>query len=540
MSDSFNEKSKKVWLRLALPIVVFNLLFLNFIRANGYFQASLDVFFCIGLFAVVGALYGLGMVLLQEKGRIVLLTGLLFFFLDVQFNFYHAPETKIWPIILISILGLGLLSWFLLKYLEQVILPVFVMMLLVTLLKPYPKNLPLPHQRTLRQKTTTTSSKLPIWIHVILDAHIGIEGIPIEFDPKRKLAKKLVSDYTQQGFDVFGKAFAQINFTNRSLRNLFTFSEKSIENPSYHIKEKTNKYFKLLHQRGYKIHVYQTDEVFLCRPGKNKNRYVKDCLTYHHQDFRVIHRHKLSTLQKISFLYGAYEKRSRVLIRVHSVWNAFRYFVYPTKLNWGRSTIPLVGMELLNWMNRELIYAKPGHAYIIHILLPHSPFVYDKTCRLTAPVDHKRSSRAAFRAQMYDRYLNQLQCVQRKMNQLFSTLKKAHLYKNATLIVHGDHGSRVAVDNLLDSAPPVATISPRSYLDHFSALFAIKAPKAKKGTYHSFKAPMSYLLKTFVTKNKLPQSLPSTVSSYIYLRPRYTVPQRVTMPPFPSQKMTAP
>ena len=65
------------------------------------------------------------------------------------------------------------------------------------------------------------------------------------------------------------------------------------------------------------------------------------------------------------------------------------------------------------------------------------------------------------------------------MSAVFAKLKELGVYDEATIIVHGDHGSRIGEMPYIVDSPDV--YSDQDLLDNFATLLAIKAPGVAPG-----------------------------------------------------------
>jgi hypothetical protein len=91
----------------------------------------------------------------------------------------------------------------------------------------------------------------------------------------------------------------------------------------------------------------------------------------------------------------------------------------------------------------------------------------------------------------YPLYLEQVECTHQKLAGLFDAMKAAGVFGRSIIIVHGDHGSRLAL------APPDVRyekeFSHSDYVDSFSTLFAVKEPRSASG-YDERLMPIDRLL----------------------------------------------
>jgi hypothetical protein len=146
----------------------------------------------------------------------------------------------------------------------------------------------------------------------------------------------------------------------------------------------------------------------------------------------------------------------------------------------------MLGLDTLNRFRDDIAEAPRGVAYVVHLLIPHSGYLYSDECALVDPLlwekldrgeDHLYSPQD--RANLYPRYLNQVVCANRQMQSLFAELKRLGVYDEATIIVHGDHGSRTGERPFITDDPDAMTDADR--LDHYATLLAIKTPGVTPG-----------------------------------------------------------
>jgi len=95
------------------------------------------------------------------------------------------------------------------------------------------------------------------------------------------------------------------------------------------------------------------------------------------------------------------------------------------------------------------------------------------------------------RRRRYTAYYNQIRCTLRKLATLFDAMKAVGTYEEAIILVHGDHGSRIA---LIDpTAENLSRLTPEDYIDSFSTLFAAKVPGLAPGV-EAGASPISAIL----------------------------------------------
>lgn len=124
---------------------------------------------------------------------------------------------------------------------------------------------------------------------------------------------------------------------------------------------------------------------------------------------------------------------------------------------------------------------------------------------------------AASRAIRWPLYLEQVECVTRKLDEMLATLRERGLLERAVVVVHGDHGSRIVTKDPVVSNRDRLTAS--DLLDTYSTLFAVRAPGLKPG-WHEHPWSLSELMRHFVTEGfrRAPVRQPGQPMAEVYLR----------------------
>lgn len=127
-----------------------------------------------------------------------------------------------------------------------------------------------------------------------------------------------------------------------------------------------------------------------------------------------------------------------------------------------------------------------GQYLFAHVLLPHYPYVFTRSCRLR-PVTTWRnrivSSGAAgverdtlaSRAERYQLYTEQAACTRLKLERLLAAIETNPYLHDAVVLFHGDHGARIAIEDR--SALAGIGYTEADYLrDWHAAFFAVRLP----------------------------------------------------------------
>lgn len=320
---------------------------------------------------------------------------------------------------------------------------------------------------------------LPPIIQIILDEHIGLAGLPEDLDESFVARRDIPETY--KDFALYSHAFSRFAETKFSLTSLMNRDagadvEAFLDRGPYQSAPTQNAWFDTLRNKGYAIKVYQSAWYDMCGGPPQ----VDACYTYSFFSPNAIQRSSLSTAQRL-----------RAVTR---------------KLLMGRGALelePLVGMEALTRFRADIAEAPRGVAFIVHLLIPHSGYLYGDDCSL---LDPSRWEREGFgedlayspeqRKGLYRRYLSQLACTNRQMQSLFAELKTLGVYDEATIIVHGDHGSRIGERPYITGAPE--TLTDQDKIDHYATLLAIKAPGIAPGVRDEPVALQKIFAETFL------------------------------------------
>ena len=378
-----------------------------------------------------------------------------------------------------GLIGLGLfivfcsVTWLLRQHLNAIVVAVFGTIVLTTIALPVSKGGEPVENGALPAKL----QDLPPVVHIILDEHIGLAGLPPEMAESANAARAIEATY--KDFALFSRAysrFAETQFAVPSVLNGDLREDVSrvleIRNAGYRLKESA--WFDRLKEEGYAVRIYQSTWLDMCSLVAS----VDTCYTYSLYSPNAFQRTGLSTLAKLRVLLG-------------------RLYIGPAH----QLPSALASMEALERVKSDIAQAPSGVAYIVQLLIPHDGYLYKRDCTLADPSDWGEAVRdqgvtAEIRSQLYGLYLEQLTCSNLAVGRLFDELKRIGIYDEATIVVHGDHGSRIGERaNILDSPP---SLTQQDMRDHYSTLLAIKAPGMAAGLRQEPEALQSVFATTFL------------------------------------------
>ncbi|MEM7221589.1 MAG: hypothetical protein AAF495_01330 [Pseudomonadota bacterium] len=446
----------------------------------------------------------LGLVLSAMRSKLArsLIFGLLLiFYLDVQFDFIRFVE-GLGDISDFSILRLGDrviaigavfgLVVLLRRHLSTILLLVFGVIFVSTLFIP-PK--PAPYGQIHSATVESGQSDLPTIVHIVLDGHIGPDGIPSTIAGGPALRRELIDFYVGEGFRVYGRAYSQYMESILSLSALLNGGDQSFadllqkrDDQLYTVEQ--NAYFEELAARGHPIRVYETDYLVYCgAPGPS----LESCYRVTASSVRPVGGIEVADRQKAKLLLAAYFQSSKIyssLAKLYDKATRGRDFdLLPPRVRRKETFSPLEAPRVFDRLVDDIESAPPGHAFFAHIMLPHEPYIYDSDCAVRGDLDQWLGRRFDFsrngigtpaeRVEAYELYFLQVRCAMRSLSRVFAALKEAGLWERSTIVLHGDHGSRIALRDPIEAY--LDKLTEEDLVDAYSTFFAIRSPGVAPG-----------------------------------------------------------
>jgi hypothetical protein len=358
-------------------------------------------------------------------------------------------------------------------------------------------------------------AKLPLIVHLVLDEHIGVEGLPDALTPGT-FKDEIRTFFVERGFRLFGAAYSEHPGTLPSLSHLLNLVHGryvpglTASAPAQHRYQLTqNAYFERLEQAGYAIRAHRIDYLDVCAGHVPAWK----CRSSEETLLAALHHVPVSAVEKFSLLGAVILEGSHAISRLMYGYFYFRRWVSRAGVllpdwNWNRVRVSPVGsMAALDLIAADVARSQRGELFFAHFLLPHHPYVYDAECRVRPPGDwlYPREDEEvegpignintpAGRALRYSLYLEQVRCTDRKIDQILDAIPPP-LRHDAIVIVHGDHGSRIGL--VAPNGRGYDSFDRADYSDFFSTLFAVRSASIEAG-YDSEPTPITCLLRTLV------------------------------------------
>jgi hypothetical protein len=246
-------------------------------------------------------------------------------------------------------------------------------------------------------------------------------------------------------------------------------------------------------ERGYRLRVTQTDYLDLCRSDGAR---PAECRTYRAWSLAFAADAPwpaLAKWQMFARLYPLQSKSYSLIRKGYALLRGAGLDVGVPLPLWSWELLRAPSIETFVEMTRlekQAEEARRGDLLFAHLLMPHSPYAYDRDCVLKPPSewqDHKDRTRAVThpntpesRRKRYRAHFEQVSCTLKRLDRILEALARNPDAKDAVVIVHGDHGARIG---LLDARlKHRERLTAADYLDAFGTLFAVRAPKIEAGS----------------------------------------------------------
>lgn len=313
----------------------------------------------------------------------------------------------------------------------------------------------------------------PSLIYIIMDEMIGVAGIDQSLPGGEQVHTELRNMLDRHGFRVYERAFSRHFFSQRSIPAMLAFDEHDdgVESRYLPSGEPNLRIVRDRVDAGQRVTFFQTAHIDFC-----SHLAGVDCRTFPSFDPTIWLRERdlaSKLLATVNIMQNTHEDSS-FLYR----YNRFvRGFLDETPVM-VPGHFDIHGFP--EWFGRfeETIRGQEADAFFAHFLMPHAPSVMNPNCepqpRWTSPyylyeiMNLSGDELDTHRIQAYELYFDQALCAIRTLDGFLSRLAEMPQYEHATIVLHGDHGSRISAGRLAEN------LSDRDMIDNFSALYAIR------------------------------------------------------------------
>jgi hypothetical protein len=302
------------------------------------------------------------------------------------------------------------------------------------------------YTRTREVNARTQAGKYDHVVHIILDEMAGLRAVPPECGECVRAAETLKQTLERGNFRIFPYAFSNYQGTRDSIPSilngrLLNRTEEYLPDGESAARPflRKNQYFETFLARNYKVRTYQSDFLRFDAPEYASVR----SYTYN-----------ANSLKAFRAIPGPWSLRLRQLFAIYvqsdQLWWMISTRLLPSSLQLERIDVgPLAAQDV--WPQRllqDVRAADQNTLFLVHLLIPHRPYVYraDGSVRdledVISQTGHWVYDTNEYR-ELYRRYGEQVEFLAREIKVFLDDLKQTGLYDSTTIIIHGDHGSRI-------------------------------------------------------------------------------------------------
>jgi hypothetical protein len=321
----------------------------------------------------------------------------------------------------------------------------------------------------------TQSTHGPV-VHLMMDGFIGLDGLPGPAESEG-LDDEILKFFEEYGFELHTRAYTHYSSTADSLTRAFGFrnDDENIFQRAVLMREQIsfpdNQWFRVLDESGFPIAVYQSESMDFCDVDLSR---AIACNVFPMPNLRTVHSDVENPFTRAAVLLRVLGKQSVILAEslveagILKLWGVS---VYDDRM------LPTIASD---------IAVQPRGAYFAHVLVPHSPLIYRADCSIdysTEPWLRWPSNNGLYgnndrtRRQRYKRIVPQTQCALQMLRQFFSSMEDQKLFDEATVIIHGDHGTSAYLFS--PSVHNLDFTNHRDLRETYSTIFAVKWPQGE-------------------------------------------------------------
>lgn len=528
-SVAINARLRQIGYDFAACAIIILFHFTNYLTYTRYDRLYPDIIVVAGGLCAVALVFTCLLRIPSTIFRAAIFSILITFVLgDALFEFGTKDDISFRLIALSVTLIIALAVMFFIRdHANQVLIGGFFAMLVITLISGIWASGDPP----VRVEKSTDNEKRPLIVHIVLDEYIGLAGMEAATEEGAAHASAIGAFFRDAGFRVFSNAYSRFFKTETSLAGALNFdsgveARRDLSQKHYGFSLDRNEHLRTISERGYRIHIYQSDYLDLCN---SEGVTVRTCTVYRPDQLSASVVAGLPAGERVRLLFGMYYssiaviKLTRLIEKPVRDWLSRHGIKLPPLRLWHGRVGPIAVAPTIERLIDDIGHARAGDAFFAHLLMPHYPYVYGADCSVEAPIsswrlrfDRQRRNTQESRRQSYVQYFRQLGCTQTRLAAIFNAMKRAGTYDSATIIIHGDHGSRIALAD--PNAETLSDLTPTDFSDAYSTLFAVKAPAVAPGIDRrmlSLPALMSYAAspqETQLTEDPAPAVFVPTVN----------------------------
>ena len=343
-------------------------------------------------------------------------------------------------------------------------------------------------------------------IYLILDEYAGPAGFPEDVAASRQAVNSIRDTFVPRGFTVYENAFSHYAATANaipSLLDLKLLDEDLEADTGSQGGQAEFKIFTHFKSRGYAVHLYELRGPGYFGAGAGAERTV---------DYDVL---SLGTATMVPFsladrmwlVTGTHAARNKPLhLAAKNIYPRFTQVQY---LWWAQP----ISLRILEMLQDDILTAQQDTLFLAHLVAPHFSWVYraDGTSRPLSeivgtpmPTQPEHPLYQVRHAQ----YAEQVQYLNQRLGEFLDELAAHQLLDSSTLVLHGDHGSRIMGRGGKGS-------SSRALLESFSTFAAVRKPGSHNGRWVRQKGSLITFLKKELYPEE-PWNLPDGLDAVYY------------------------
>lgn len=370
----------------------------------------------------------------------------------------------------------------------------------------------------------------PAIVHLVLDSYLGLDGMGLGPEYYTRLRAEQVAFFTARGFQVYPGTYSRHVKTVNSLPQLFSYGEAPLattdRNLQYAVADELP-YFMDLDRRGYRTSVVAPTYLDFC-----VNQPLSYCRKFERSALPALLESELSAVDRAKVmgftllqLAGLPSRTAETLQLRANDWLGTE-----GRRPYNRAKLlPLASMYELDRFTTELSNLERGEARVIHLLLPHDPYILDAQCRARPEPDWLDEHGPGAPEAREKAYADQVRCLQKKLGAMLDALDRTPAGREAIVLLHGDHGSRISPIAPYLGGP---TLTKRELLMSYSAFFGIRVPGEAPGEVGGIHA-LDELMSDFRTRDfKSAPRPPQTRPSVLLMDARWVPQERRPLPDF--------
>ena len=339
-------------------------------------------------------------------------------------------------------------------------------------------------------------------VHIVLDEMIGLAAMPPECADCTVARAGLEETFRRGNFRTYPYAFSNYGVTRDSLPSLL----------NAHLLDRCEEYFPdgdddpVLNENAYFDH-YLAKKYDIRVIQSNYILYSSDkypslvSSTYRVNSLKALHSMDLpwpARLKQILMIW----------FRSDQLWRNLWEGATPARFHFREMRVGPLALRK-SWQHRivsGIRHAKKDTLFFAHLLFPHYPYVYRPDGSIRNPAEWADASSVEQLSydnpeqyrRMYSLYGQQAQFLNHQLAAFLDDLRETGQYDSTTILIHGDHGSRLRLVTAADrsslagagAAPagchPLSYFTyesdpePRDLRNRFATLLAIKPPGASQ------------------------------------------------------------